>query len=264
MAKTVVAISSFVMRGAVGLRAAQFALERRGDTVWPVPTVLMPWHPGLGRSTRTVPADLPAQLAELSTRAAEVDAVLTGYFATAETVAAAARLIDAVRAARSDAIVLVDPVIGDERGRYVPDPVAEAIASLLVPRADILTPNAHELADLSGGSDAAAARRLGPPAVVVTSAVAEGGRIAALLVDDEGEALAEHDAVRDAPRGTGDLFAAVLLSARLSGRELAGAVREAAAATLAVVRASGPETLALAAAQDLIAAPPADTVAVTR
>ena len=89
--KTVAAISSFVMRGAVGLRAITFALERRGVTVWAVPTVVMPWHPGLGRSTRT-PADaLPEQLAELSAHASRIDAVLTGYFASAAQVEAAAR-----------------------------------------------------------------------------------------------------------------------------------------------------------------------------
>jgi pyridoxine kinase len=260
--KTVAAISSLVMRGAVGLRAIQFALERRGATVWAVPTVVMPWHPGLGRSTRTAMADLPAQLDELATRAGEVDAVITGYFASAEQVEAAARFIDAVRRARPEAPILVDPVTGDERGRYVPDAVADAIRDALLSRADVATPNANELADFAGdGGAIAAARRLGPPAVVVTSAGAGEGRTGAMLVDGSGAVAAEHRIVENAPRGTGDLFGAVFLSARLSGADDRAALREAAAATLAVIEASGPDALALSAAQEVLAAPPLAAVA---
>ncbi|MEM9224699.1 MAG: pyridoxal kinase, partial [Pseudomonadota bacterium] len=126
MSRTVVAISSFVMRGTVGLRAAVFALERRGATVWAAPTVILPWHPGLGPSTRAAVDPLPKQLDELAAHAGAVDLVLTGYFASAAQVDAAARFIKAVRETRRDALVVVDPVTGDENGRYVPDAVAEA------------------------------------------------------------------------------------------------------------------------------------------
>lgn len=259
--RTVAAISSLVMRGAVGLRAIAFALERRGATVWAVPTVVMPWHPGLGRSTRTAMVDLPAQLEELATRAHEVNAVLTGYFASAEQVAAAARFIDAVRAANPAAPILVDPVSGDERGRYVPDAVADAIRAELLARADVATPNANELRDFVGnGAPVEAARRLGPPAVVVTSAGAGEGRTGAMLVRAGGVAVAEHRVVHPAPRGTGDLFGAVFLSARLEGMDEARALHEAAAATLAVIEASGAEALALPEAQDAIARPPLEAV----
>lgn len=253
----VVAISSLVMRGAVGLRATQFALERRGAQVWPVPTVVMPWHPGLGESTRTVMLDLPSQLEELASRAEEVDAVLTGYFATAEQVAAAAQLIDTVRRHRSDAVIAVDPIIGDEHGRYVPDAVAEAIIGTLLPRADIATPNAAEVRDLGGDDDVEdAARALGVPSVIVTSAIDTLGRTGAVLVNDSGTVIAEHAAVHPAPRGTGDLFGAVFLSATLAGAGDREALEEAAAATLAVLQRSGPEAMAIVAAQDAIADPP--------
>jgi len=261
--RTVAAISSLVMRGAVGLRAIQFALERRGATVWSVPTVVMPWHPGLGPSTRTAMADLPAQLDELATRAGEVDAILTGYFANAEQVRAAARFIDRVRAARPDIPILVDPVTGDERGRYVPDAVADAIRDELLFRADVATPNANELADLAGeGAAAEVAGRLGPRAVVVTSAVRTPGRTGAMLVRASGAVTAAHRAVDACPRGTGDLFGAVFLSALLDGMDEPRALHEAAAATLAVVEVSDTDSLALAAAQDAIARPPLTTVEV--
>ena len=48
-------ISSHVVRGSVGNRAAVFALETLGFPVWAVPTVILPWHPGHSRATRIVP-----------------------------------------------------------------------------------------------------------------------------------------------------------------------------------------------------------------
>ena len=255
--KTVVAISSFVMRGAVGLRATQFALERRGVRVIAVPTVVMPWHPGLGPSTRSQPQEFETQLRELEAIAGEVDAVITGYFAAEGQVAAAADFIGAVRAAGSKALVVVDPVSGDERGRYVPDAVADAILSRLLPRADVATPNANELRDLTGCDDlATAARALGPPAVVATSAISSAGSVGAVLFEGSDTTSVEHEAIANAPRGTGDLFLGVFVAACLAGASYRHALREAAAATLGVVKLSDPEALALAGAQDVIASPP--------
>ncbi len=53
--RAVIVISSHVVRGSVGNRAAVFALETLGFPVWAVPTVILPWHPGHGRATRIVP-----------------------------------------------------------------------------------------------------------------------------------------------------------------------------------------------------------------
>jgi pyridoxine kinase len=143
--------------------------------------------------------------------------------------------------------------------------VAEAIRSELLSRADVATPNVNELADFAGAGPAAeAARRLGPPSVVVTSAVAGDGRTGAMVVHAQDVAFAEHRAVEPAPRGTGDLFGAVFLAARLDGADDGDALREAAAATLAVVEASDADALALSVAQDAIAAPPLRTVSLRR
>jgi pyridoxine kinase len=46
---SVIVISSHVVRGSVGNRAAVFALETLGFPVWAVPTVVLPWHPGHSR-----------------------------------------------------------------------------------------------------------------------------------------------------------------------------------------------------------------------
>jgi len=260
---TVAAISSLVMRGAVGLRAIGFALERRGHTVWPVPTVVMPWHPGFGPSTRTPAAALAKQLAELGQHAGALDAVLTGYFASADDVAAAATFLDTVRAARPDALFVVDPVTGDEGGRYVPDAVAEAIHSRLVPRADIITPNINELQDLTGSRDPGAARALAVPQVIVTSAVSRPDAIGAALVTAEGGGEVVHPRLETVARGTGDLFSGVLTAALVEGMDALDALAEASAATYGVAARSGPDTLDLAGCQALIATPDRSVVRVT-
>ena len=56
-APTVILISSHVARGSVGNRIMSFALERLGMTVWEVPTIILPHHPGQAPADRIVPED---------------------------------------------------------------------------------------------------------------------------------------------------------------------------------------------------------------
>jgi pyridoxine kinase len=93
----VIVVSSHVARGAVGNRAAVFALQQLGFPVWAVPTVVLPWHPGHGRATRIVPD--PDQFAalmrdlEASQWLGEVGAVLSGYLGDPEQAKAVASLV---------------------------------------------------------------------------------------------------------------------------------------------------------------------------
>ena len=84
----VIVISSHVVRGSVGNRAAVFALETLGHPVWAVPTIILPWHTGHGRADRILPeVQQFKQLMEDLERApwiGEVGAVLTGYMGNAE------------------------------------------------------------------------------------------------------------------------------------------------------------------------------------
>jgi len=226
----VLLISSHVARGYVGNRAMVFALERLGYTVWAVPTVLLPHHPGHGPTKRIVPeendfSELLEKLIE-GDRAGGVGAILSGYLASTAQAHAVARAIKAVKAARPDALYLCDPVIGDRGGLYVNEALAMTIREELLPLADAATPNAFECAWLAGRADdpdpdlAALARNLPPPTVLVTSAPAlMREQIGNLLVTQADTILFEHPELSTPAKGTGDLFAALLLARRLEGHD---------------------------------------------
>ena len=139
-------------------------------------------------------------------------------------------------------LYLCDPIVGDSDGLFQPEAVGVAIHDLLMPRADIATPNRHELAWLSGKplSDneqlIAAARGLGPQEMVVTSAFAGEGRIGNLLVWPKNTSLVSHLEIEAAPHGTGDTLSALYLAHRLEGRTAAVSLERAAAATLGLIR----------------------------
>lgn len=270
----VLAISSQVARGSVGLRAAGFALERLGHQVWKVPTIWMPWHPGhaksLGVPPRSVmPDDIFAASLEALTGTpviGEVGAILTGYFASAGQVKAACRAIDAVRKITPDVLVVCDPVSADSHGTYVPVDVVAALRDELLPRCDLATPNRFEAAAFSGldaasnNSDLLAmAGGMSVPSVVVTSAFGMmKNSTGALAVRDGKSVLVEHTSVDGAPHGTGDLFSALLTSHMMSGATLDAAVARATASVFEVVARSakaGSDELLIAQEQASLVSP---------
>jgi pyridoxine kinase len=118
------------------------------------------------------------------------------------------------------------------KGLYVGEQVAEAIADELVPRADLIAPNAWELSRLSDlpvfdpKSAVQAARAMGRP--VLVSSIAAGGSIGAVYADAGQACLAVHPRAETAPNGTGDLltvlFAAGLIDFLEPREALAAAV----------------------------------------
>jgi pyridoxine kinase len=230
----VLAISSHVARGHVGLAATVPALQWLGHEVWAVPTVLLANRPGLGPLARhAIPApDLEAMLAALEADGCwdSLDAVFTGYFTSRESVTATARTVSRIRKARPQAHVLVDPILGDAGRLYVSEATAEAIRDQLLPLATIATPNLFELQWTAGSTPARrseiedAARRLGPAAVVVTSAAETADDITTLLVERQ-TVLERRSPARPAiPNGAGDLFAGLLLGHLLNGRPMEAAL----------------------------------------
>jgi len=217
----IIVISSHVVRGTVGNRAAAFALEVLGFPVWCVPTITLPWHPGQGPGTRIVPpadafSGLLDNLAE-SENLGEVGAVLTGYLGSADQVEPVARLVEAVKTKNPDAVYALDPVIGDEGKLYVPVEQANLLKKRLLPLADMVTPNCFELEWISGKKNLTnpqsvftAAKTLDTKNIVVTSTPA-GDQIGNMLVTRDGALLAKHNVSNGPPNGLGDLLAALML-----------------------------------------------------
>jgi pyridoxine kinase len=221
---TVLILSSFVAAGRVGGGAQALALARLGVEAILVPTSLLGRHPGWGApgGGATAAGLMEGVLDGVAAQGlfAELDAVITGHFSRPEQVSLAAKTLAIVRAANPAARFIIDPVMGDEgRGLYVGEAIAEAIADELVPRADLIAPNAWELSRLSGlpvfdaVSAVRAARNLGRP--VLVSSIKAGGDIGVVYADAEEAALAVHARARAAPKGTGDLLTVLFTAATI-------------------------------------------------
>lgn len=250
--RAVIVVSSHVARGAIGNRAAVFALETLGFPVWAVPTVILPWHAGRRQGTTILPpaADFAAFMRDLEEAPwlGEVGAVLSGFLGEASQADAIASLVEAVKARNADAVYLCDPVMADrdeagEGGLYVPEPVAEAIRDRLLPLADITTPNRFELEWLTGAalpdlrSVTEAALHAGPPTVLVTSAPAtHPGSTGNFLLTPAEALLAEHRVIAGKlPHGPGDLTSAVLLARLLDGQAAPKALQSTTAAVFEIL-----------------------------
>jgi pyridoxine kinase len=257
----VLAISSHVARGHVGLAATVPALQWLGHEVWALPTVLLASRPGLGRFVRhDVPGpSLQAMLLALEADGnwASLDAVFTGYFGSAAAVAVAADAIGRIRHANAKSMVLVDPIIGDAGRLYVPGETAAAIRDRLLPLADVATPNLFELQWLTGATSgnlddvARLAGELGPPRVVVTSAAEAHGEITTVLLDRAAVIDRSLTWQKGVPNGAGDLFAGLLLGHLLNGLATGAAFEASLTALDRVLKASsGRDVLQLAALQE--------------
>jgi pyridoxine kinase len=231
----ILAISSQVARGAVGLSVMVPALQRLGHEVIALPSIVLSNHPGHAHSAGlSMPvARLDAMLMALEANGwlYGLDAVVSGYLPTARHVRLIADWVGRLRAlARTPALpYLCDPVLGDEpKGLYIDPAAAEAIRKDLVPLADILTPNRFELGYLATGclpdhlADLAEARAavaaFKAPIVVATSIPGEGGSLVNVMA--AAGALHETRVARrpHAPHGSGDLFATLLAAALAGGK----------------------------------------------
>ncbi len=245
-AGAVIVISSHVIRGSVGNRAAVFALETLGYPVWAVPTVILPWHPGHGPSTRvTIGEDEFNRLIDDLIRApwiGEVRAILSGYLGGAHQAEGVARLVEALRLKNPDLFYACDPVMGDVGGLYVPEATAVAMRDRLLPLASLATPNRFELSWLCGAaleSNTAileAALSLGPARMLVTSAIPMmQGSTGNLYLSGNSALLAEHRLIDNPPNGTGDLLAALFLARILEGMNEERALQLATASVFEVI-----------------------------
>jgi pyridoxine kinase len=260
----ILAISSQVARGHVGLSAIVPALQRLGHDVIALPTILLSNHPAhRAAAGEQVSPDLLQRMVEALDAngwLGEIDAILTGYLPSPAHVRFAMDAVHRVRKLSPRVQVLVDPVLGDEpKGIYVNADAAAGIRDRLMGLADVITPNAFELGWLTstriGCVDDVmqAARALPPPHVLATSVPVEDETISNLLIDKRANEICRAD-VSDkgkVPNGTGDLLSALYLGHRLRGASMSEAFSLAIAGVDAAIDASiGQDELALAASAE--------------
>jgi pyridoxine kinase len=275
----VIVISSYVAGSRVGGGIAPFVLAPLKVDPVLIPTTLLGRHPGWGPpgGGPVSPDTMRGMLQGIESNGlfGDCDAILTGYFANPDQIEVAAEAIDRIRAAprrRGHAhapekpLVMVDPIMGDaDKGRYVPEPVAAALARRLVPRADLVACNLWEFRELTACDDVSSPEKVGECARatgrdwLVSSLRTQAG-IGVLLAEDEGVLLAEtplHEG--RVPRGAGDLLKLRYAAGLVSGETHREALARSTGATEAVIRKAldwdAPE-LPLAACQKIIAQPP--------
>ena len=281
----ILSIQSSVAFGHVGNSAAVFPLQRLGHEVIAVNTVHFSNHTGYGawRGPLISPDDVREVILGIEERGVfpQIDVVLSGYQGSPGVADVVLTTVARVRSLNPNAVYCADPVMGDVgRGMFVLPGVPELIRERVMPVADVLTPNAFELSYLAFGGDPSSVdpdrvasldellsavdtvRAMGPRTVLVTSvqgSVVESGQIGMVAVDDSGAYLVRTPELPLSVNGAGDVTAALFLAHLGDGIATALArVASSVYGILAATHTAGSREIALIAAQDVVADPPAE------
>lgn len=268
-------IQSHVAYGHVGNAAAVFPLQRLGIEVLPVHTVQFASHVGYGPPQGSVmdAAALGAVIDGLEARGAlaRCDGVLSGYLGSPALGAVVLDAVARVRRHNPRAVYCCDPVIGDaDGGIYVAQEIVAFFRDRAIPQANIITPNAFELAEFAGRAietldDAKAAivhlQRQGPWVVLATSlhlADTPTTMMDVLVADGARVARVRTPLLPGVLHGTGDLIAALFTAHYLRTGVAERAAEAAVSSVYGVIARTLSEQraeLALVAAQDEFIAP---------
>jgi pyridoxine kinase len=249
---TVISIQSQVAFGHVGNSAAVFPLQMHGIDVIAVPTTLLSNRPGYATIRgRVLDAPLVADLLLGIEERGAVDSckmILSGYLGSPEIAAVVADFVARARARNPTLLYCCDPVLGDrDRGLFVQADIPPLVRDRLCPLADLITPNHFEFEWLCGtkatttGQVIAQAQALlarGPSTIVVTSAEladTPDGEIETLAIERSRAWRVRTPKLPISPSGTGDLFAALLVAARVGRSNTPDALGHAASAIFAVL-----------------------------
>ena len=248
----VISIQSQVAFGHVGNSAAVFPMQLHGIDVIAVPTTLLSNRPGYKTVRgKVLEAQLVADLLlGIEERGAidSANAILSGYLASADVGGAVADFVARAKARNAALLYACDPVLGDrDRGLFVRDDIPPLVRDRLCALADIITPNHFEFEWLCGAqtktideviTHARALHARGPSTIVVTSAEladTPNGEIETLAVEPSRAWRVRTPRLAISPNGTGDLFAALFVAARVRGAETPEALGHAASAIFAVL-----------------------------
>ena len=268
----ILSIQSHVAYGHVGNSAAVFPLQRLGHEVWPVLTVNFSNHTGYGawRGPLIDPADVTDVVQGIEDRGVlpTCDAVLSGYQGSPAVADVVVDAVKRVKAANPAATYTCDPVMGNANsGCFVNPEIPPIIKELVVPVADVLTPNQFELGFLTGTEpstleevleSADLARAMGPSTILVTSVETGDDTIGLMAVDGDGAWLVETPLLPMKANGSGDITAALFTAHLHTTGSAEDAVERTVGSVFAVLEQtleSGERELRLVDAQDAIASP---------
>lgn len=247
--KTTAVIEDFSGIGNMSLAAALDILHALGITTAAMPaTILSTQTEGFGTPAQMTPLDFQRHAFAHWQSLADVDvsSVLVGYLGQPAVVENVVNWLKTVDASQ----VVVDPVMGDQ-GQLYPGLSAGLPAAMrkLVKSATVITPNATELALLTGRGRHEAAEpaikegvsRLwqgGYRGAIVVTGLADGGEVRCQLWPGPGQGCLEFASPQLPGHfyGTGDAFAALLSGLLTCGLPLAEAVGQANRLLQAAVR----------------------------
>jgi pyridoxine kinase len=254
-------------------------MQMHGIDVIAVPTTLLSNRPGYPTIRgRVLDAPLVADLLLGVEERGALDTaqvILSGYLGSPEIAAVVADFVERAKARNGALTYCCDPVLGDrDRGLFVQAEIPQLVRDRLCRLADIIPPNHFEFEWLCGAKATtieeviAQAQTLisrGPSTIVVTSAEladTPDGEIETVAVE-RSHARSKAWRLRTpklpiSPSGTGDLFAALLVSARVRGSDTPDALSHAASAIFAVLErtaARGTEEMRIVETAALLAHP---------
>ncbi|WP_407146517.1 pyridoxal kinase PdxY [Bradyrhizobium sp. ORS 86] len=273
---TVISIQSQVAWGHVGNSAAAFPIQLHGIDVIAVPTTLLSNRPGYPTIRgRVLDVQLVADLLRGIEERGAIDGaqmILSGYLGSSDIGQEVADFVARAKAKNPALRYCCDPVLGDrDRGMFVRTDIPPLVRDELCPLADILTPNHFEFEFLCGAKAGtiddvvAQARKLiarGPSTVVITSAEladTPAGEIETLAIERSDAWRVRTPRLPISPSGTGDLFAALLASARVRGLATPDALSHAASAIYGVLERTAlrrTEEMRIVESAELIRHPP--------
>ena len=239
--KTALVISSLVASSQVGATASAFCLRRLGVETVLLPTTVLGRHPGWGAPGGEALAaeHLRGMWTAIKAQGIKFDAVMTGYLADDSHIDVAEEIITDIKSTNPEAIILIDPVMGDNGKLYIPESRANAIKTRLLPIASLITPNAWELSYVSGRSSESLDKILGTAAGIASACLVTSvpyeDKIGALFVDGPARYFVYHDAFEAVPHGGGDSLAATFLAHMLLGDLRRGALAKSVASIFSIL-----------------------------
>ncbi len=144
----VLSVQSTVVHGCVGNKSSAFPLQLHGFDVDPINSVQLSNHTGYKyfKGTKLTGAELDDLFDGLATNGLlhQCSHLLTGYLGSASVLQHLAAQLPRLRVAAPNLRFVCDPVMGDAGRLYVPAEFVELYRTLLVPHANVVTPNQTE------------------------------------------------------------------------------------------------------------------------